>query len=344
MLFAVRGLALSVSRHQNERAAPTVNATIKMSKQHAEGKIGDNVKVTDEPFHPIPLGHSKNQQSIPSAIAKNEQSQLPVMMGDNVKVYAPHGTAVGSLILLMGIGADHSWTMSQWWYLDTAWSPKEQEWCCKDNNDCSCWFDDNDMAAVQRLRSQLRIVDAIGTMWYREGTAWYRYTSWPDGPPVTADFEAAIANVNQIIEHESQVVGGYDKIAIAGMSQGADLALAVGVRFPHQLGMVISQRGMLHSAGNQSVPGTPFILTGGDKDELVPLTTFQGTCSWLRHLHTSAYLKNHICYDESWGCHGAFSKSEWKLLMNAWSLMLLPVSARNFGQQINDLTFWSPCA
>jgi len=275
-------------------------------------------------------------------------------LGDNVKVYEPQTSApVGSLILLMGQGGDHSWDMAEWWYLDRAWSLKSQEWCCKDPSSmaCECWFDDNDKAAIQRLRNSLRIVDAVGTMWYREGSAWYTYEWWPDGPPVTADHEVAIANVFQIIEHEYKIVGSYDRIAIAGMSQGADLALTVGVRFPHRLGMVISQRGMLHgsqqewlwSHANHSSPGTPFILMGGDADELIPLSTFKGSCASLQHMQTPCYLKTRVCYDESWGCHGSFSKPEWKLLTNAFSLMLLPVHERNWTEQIGHLTFWSSC-
>lgn len=287
-----------------------------------------------------PVDHAVPWTTNMSANSTGEQ------LGDNVKVYEPQThPPVGSLILLMGIGGDHSWTMSEWWYLDTAWSSKEQEWCCKDAGslNCDCWFDDNDKAAIQRLRNSLRIVDAVGTKWYRQGSAWYEYQWWPDGPPVTADHEAAIANVIQIIEHEYKIVGSYERIAVAGMSQGADLALSVGARFPQQLGMVISQRGMLHEPPETPIPGTTFILTGGDADELVPLQQFTGSCASLRSMQAPAYLKTHMCYGGEWGCHGSFSKTEWKLLINAFSLMLFPVHERNWGEQIGHLTFWNSC-
>lgn len=319
ILLAMLGMSMSLTLRREGRAAP-----------------GENLG------HVLP---ATTQKSMPST---------GVNLGDNVKVYEPQTSKpVGSLILLMGLGGDHSWDMSEWWYLDRAWSSKSQEWCCKDPSsmECTCWFDDNDKAAIQRLRNSLRIVDARGKIWYRKGNAWYKYQWWPDGPPVTVDHEAAIANVFSIIEHERQIVGSYDRIAIAGMSQGADLALTVGVRFPHQLGMVISQRGMLHgdqrewlsSHGGQSSPGTPFILTGGDADELVPLSTFKGSCASLQHTQAPCYLKTRVCYDESWGCHGSFSKSEWKLLINAFSLMLFPVHERHLEEQIGNLTFWSSC-
>jgi len=316
ILFSMLGMSMSISLLRQGRATP-----------------GEKLE------HVL---NATTQQGAPSTANQ---------LGDNVKVYEPTSTPLGSLILLMGMGGDHSWDMSEWWYLDTAWSSKEREWCCKDPSSmtCTCWFDDNDKAAVKRLRSNLRIVDAHGTIWYRKGKVWYKYQWWPDGPVVADDHEAAIANVFQIIEHEYAVVGDYRRIAIAGMSQGADLSLTVGVRFPHQLGMVISQRGMLHASqrewidsnGHQGSPGTPFILTGGDADELIPLSTFKESCASLKHMQTPCYLKTRTCYDESWGCHGSFSKSEWKLLINAFSLMLFPVHERNWEEQIGHLTFWS---
>lgn len=314
ILLAMLGMSLSLSLHQKQRTAPGE-------------KLGDTSKN---------IGRLHQE----AGTTKKSTHSIGGKLGDNVKVFEPAAQPLGSLILLMGIGGDHSWTMSEWWYLDTAWSPKEQEWC-RD----SCWFDDNDKAAVQRLRNNLRIVDAVGTIWYRQGTSWYKYQWWPDGPPVAADHENAIANVFRLIEHEYKIVGSYERIAIAGMSQGADLALSVGVRYPHQLGMVISQRGMLHEPsirhGNMS---TAFLLTGGDADELVPLTTLKGSCASLLLTHTPAYLKTHTCYDgETWGCHGSFSKTEWKLLINAFSLMLYPVHERNWGEQLGHLTFWESC-
>jgi hypothetical protein len=326
ILLAMLSMTMSISLRQRERAPP-----------------GEQLRE--------PLKHFKNAtKQAPQApfkhIVNATNGSVPIQLGKNVKIYVPQVQAVGSLILLMGMGGDHSWNLNQWWYLDTTWPAKDQEWCCKDPTslECTCWFDDNDKAAVLRLRENLRIVDAVGTTRYRTGSAWYKYDWWPDGAPVTAEHEAAIANVFQIIEHEYQVLGDYRRIAIAGMSQGADLALSVGVRFPQQLGMVVSERGLLHPPSeNVSSHGTPFILTGGDADELIPLATFKGSCASLVHMQTPAFLKTHVCYDLSWGCHGSFMKTEWKLLINAFSLMLFPVHERNWVDQIGHLTFWSSC-
>jgi predicted esterase len=321
ILLAMLGKSWSMSLRQERRVAPVA-------------KLSDNVK-----------------QALNVTTEKSKLSSAK-KLGDNVKVYEPQvSKPVGSLILLMGIGGHHSWTMKSWWYMDEAWSEKEQEWCCKDPSSmqCTCWFDDNDKAAVQRLRGNLRIVDAVGKVWYRKGNSWYKYQWWPDGPPVKADYDEAIGNVFDIIEHEYNILGDYRRIAVAGMSQGADLALSVGVRFPHQLGMVISQRGLLPEPelsgkrGNQSSARTPAIILGGDADELIPLSVFKSSCAALQGMKHPTYLKTHVCYGEAWGCHGSFSKTEWKLLINSFSLMLFPVHERHWEDQISHLTFWDSC-
>jgi len=262
--------------------------------------------------------------------------------GDNVRVYNPHIVRpVGSLILLMGYGADLSWTMTQWWYLHPEWAPKDQEWCKG-----ACVFGEEDKAAAMHLTSNLRIVDAVGTIRLAKWShAWYKYTRWPDGLPITNEMEEAVDIVFRLIEHEYKIVGDYKRILLAGMSQGADLALEVGIRFPHQLGMVISERGVLHPSrrwrpgkqGNHSLaaPGTPFILTAGDTDELTPIATYKGDCASLQLMHTPVYFSMQYGLN-----HGDFSKPEWKLIIDAFSLML---SGDPKKLQLDYLTTWSSC-
>lgn len=245
-------------------------------------------------------------------------------IGENVKVYAPQSSqATASLILLMGYGADLSWTMKQWWYLHPGWAAKDQEWCGD-----SCVFFDEDKVATEYLRGKLRIVDAVGSIVLAKYShAWYHYTRWPDGPPIQLELDHAITYVFDLIERERKIVGSYESIAIAGMSQGADLALEVGIRFPHRLGMVVSERGVLHPAQrnhlwkskNQSLaagPGTPFILTAGDKDELTNIETYKSDCASLQSMQTPVYFKYYLGLN-----HGDFSKPEWKLLIDAFTLM-----------------------
>jgi len=281
-----------------------------------------------QPMHPLPI---KNKPP-----AKINMHFTGEKFGDNVQVFGPpNSKPVGSLILIMGYGADLSWTMSQWWYLHPAWSPKDQKWCKKSG----CVFGDEDKVAAKKLTNHLRIVDAVGTIRLCKGMyAWYRYTKWPDGPPVVDQLEDAVANVFQLIEREYKIVGDYKRILIAGMSQGADLALEVGIRFPQQLGMVISQRGVLTAArlaGNQSLAaqkGTPFILTAGDSDELSPLPVYEKTCVSLQLMKYPAYCKWYGGLD-----HGSFSKPEWKLLINAFSFML---NVDPKAKQIDYMTSW----
>jgi len=268
-------------------------------------------------------------------------------LGDNVKVYeAEISPPLGSLILLMGYWGDHSWTMSGWWYLDPAWYPSNQEWC-KD----TCVFTDEDKAAVARLRRNLRIVDAVGKIALSETErAWYNYVTWESGVPVAHELEEAVANVFQLIETERAIVGSYDRIAIAGMSQGADLALEVGIRFPQWLGMVIAQRGVIIPSGkhsNQSVAahvGTPFISTGGDADEIITPSEYTGSCASLQLTQTPVYFKLYHGLN-----HGDFSKPEWNVLINAFTLMLSPISQRSpyaqpqKAEKMGHITTWNSC-
>lgn len=254
---------------------------------------------------------------------------------DNVQVFGPPNSQPwGSLILLMGYGADLSWTMTQWWYLHPDWSPKDQEWC-KDQ----CVFGDTDKNAAKKLTNSLRVVDAVGSILLCEKMhAWYKYTRWPDGPPVADQLERAVSNVFQLIEHEYSIVGDYNKILIAGMSQGADLALEVGIRYPQRLAMVISQRGVLSASrlqGNQSSTvhlGTPFVLTAGDADELSSLSVYQQTCVSLQLMEHPTYCKWYHGLN-----HGDFSKPEWELLIDLFALMLNPNPK---AKQIDYITPW----
>jgi len=332
ILLAMLGMACSLPLRG-------MKPTTTNSKQITVGKLGDNA-----PTKPMVNGPRSSQ-----LVGRNKQTSGG-MLADNVMVYGPRlSPTAGSLILLMGYHGNLAWTLTEWWYLHSAWHQKDQEWC-KDKWQ-GCVFDNDDKANVQYLTNNLRIVDAVGNILLDDaiGHAWFDYTHWPDGAPIADELDVAVANVFQLIEREYKIVGDYKRIAIAGMSQGADLALEVGIRFPHQLGMVVSQRGVFHLAtrqqGNQTLAGgikTPFILTAGDADELSPVSTYAGSCAALQHMQAPVYLKMF-----EWLDHGSFSKPEWELLIQAFSLMLWKPSPENLEwrlSQIQHLTSWSSCA
>lgn len=287
---------------------------------------------------PLSLTVQRAEDKSPTALATQQK---------NVRIFPPAKNALGSLILLMGYSGDPAWTMTQWWFLDTAWSDKEREWC-KDPPH-SCIFNDDDKAAVQHLRNHLRVVDAVGKMKLAQkdggGYAWYEYADWWNGAPNKNELELAIADVFQLIEQEKAIVGHYGLIALTGMSQGADLALEVGIRFPHRLAMVISQRGVLmppRNQGNQTGvarPGTPFIMTCGDSDEFWGLPTFKASCVSLGALQIDTHFKSFPGV-----YHGSFSVPEWRLLIQSWSLMLsTDPSWSNHYHRIDQLEWWEAC-
>lgn len=244
----------------------------------------------------------------------------------NVRIWEPPSKPTGSLVLLMGYGADISWTMTQWWFLATSWSASDQEWCKGD-----CVFDDYDKLAVQRLRNSLRIVDAVGPIVLsKDSHAWYRYVPpWPGSVPIADHLEVAVAKVFRLIEYEHSIIGDYSRIALAGLSQGADLALEVGIRFPHRLAMVVSERGVVmpsRTEGNKSAiahSGTPFILSVADADEFYTLATSKASCASVQNLQSPVQVHQKIFTKPGTGLyHGTWSKPEWKLSINAFSTLL----------------------
>jgi len=281
--------------------------------------------------HPLPQSASPqaavdNIRRQKVADEKKNQHLIRAELDENVKIWEPSSQPVGSLILLMGYGADLSWTMSQWWFLDPAWSPSDQEWCKDD-----CVFGEEDKVAVQLLRNSLRIVDAVGhIVLSKYSHAWYKYVPpWPGSVPIAGDLEVAIAKVFRLIEYEHSIIGDYSRIAVAGLSQGADLALEVGIRFPHRLAMVVSERGVVmpsRTAGNQSLvahSGTPFILSVADADEFYSLPTSKASCASVQHIQSPVQVHQKIFTKPGTGLyHGTFSKPEWKLAINAFSTLL----------------------
>merc|ERR1719183_2275063 len=108
-----------------------------------------------------------------------------------------------------------------------------------------------------------------GTVW----RCWYNYNSlddWNNEVPVAAHLDESVAFVHNLIQTEFAVVGSYHRIAVVGYSQGANLALEAGLRFPVPLGLVFSMRGVMFSSrieNKTSLAVTPYVLTAGAQDD-----------------------------------------------------------------------------
>lgn len=101
--------------------------------------------------------------------------------------------------------------------------------------------------------------------------------------------KSAVAII-KIIEREASRGIAYDKIVLAGFSQGCAMALHIGLRFPHKLAGIIALSGYLplamsvnlekHSA-NQT---TPIFMAHGEYDSVVIPERAQASCDLLEKM------------------------------------------------------------
>lgn len=84
------------------------------------------------------------------------------------------------------------------------------------------------------------------------GKQWFPYRTNRGGTPRchaeevgVRDLQKAIKFVSSVVDGEVQQLGSPSRVFIGGYSQGGSMSLAVGLSLPYDLGLVISQRGML---------------------------------------------------------------------------------------------------
>jgi len=262
--------------------------------------------------------------------------QNPAYFGGSYHVYPPtvpvlKSEPACSVILLGPWNASQGW--GYLWMIDPKWSSKYAS------------LEPHDFAGVQRLRRKMRIVDVVGRNMDGVAHAWYGYTDWNNAAPVPYDVDAAIAYVHSLIEMEYAIVGDYRRIALAGLSQGADLALEAAIRFPHQLGMVISMRGALQpwrrvaKKNYLAAPsGTPFIFSAGGSDHYYTAAISNQCCVAMKTTETHVFLRTFSGLD-----HESWSKREWKLTIDSLSL-LWSTHPTYVASQLAHTTEWTPCS
>jgi phospholipase/carboxylesterase len=105
-----------------------------------------------------------------------------------------------------------------------------------------------------------------------------------------AGIQKSAASILKLIEREASRGIAYDKIVLAGFSQGCAMALHIGLRFPHKLAGIIALSGYLplamsvnlekHSA-NQT---TPIFMGHGEYDSVVIPERAQASCALLEKM------------------------------------------------------------
>jgi len=163
----------------------------------------------------------------------------------------PEGKVSGSVILLASYLAEHGfWS---WMYGDKLSELSQKPW---------------------------RIIEVIPRsvkMYHGNWEAsWYRYGSnyaWKTENPHPGDLTEAVDFIHELILQEYAIVRDFKRIVLAGYSQGAVMALEASLRFPHQLGATVSQRGVLldsRLANKTQVEKSPYYLTAGSLDDVYP--------------------------------------------------------------------------
>lgn len=102
--------------------------------------------------------------------------------------------------------------------------------------------------------------------------------------------QKSAVSVVQLIEKEASRGIAYDKIVLAGFSQGCAMALHIGLRFPHKLAGIIALSGYLplaitvnlekHSANTN----TPIFMAHGTYDPVVTLDRAQASEAMLEQM------------------------------------------------------------
>lgn len=157
--------------------------------------------------------------------------------------------------------------------------------------------------------------------------AWYGYANqddWWTDTPIKAEVNQAVAYVHYLIEKEYKVVGDYRRIVLAGLSQGASLALEAAIRFPHELGLVLTQRGIVskerrHSSAKPAK--SPYLMFMGEEDHYYGVDLAKKSCRFLRLAGNQVFLKTIPGLDHD-SDEGDGRIHEWRLTVRSLAAVL----------------------
>lgn len=105
-----------------------------------------------------------------------------------------------------------------------------------------------------------------------------------------AGIQKSAASILKLIEREASRGIAYDKIVLAGFSQGCAIALHIGLRFPHKLAGIIALSGYLPLAMTVNIEKhpvnqtTPIFMAHGEYDSVVIPERAQASCDLLEKM------------------------------------------------------------
>jgi len=232
-------------------------------------------------------------------------------------LYKPEGKATGSVIFVDPWGAEEAWMK---YFFHDAFENLAKK----------------GSRVIEALPRQFRYPNGE-KHWIdqqREYSAWYRYKDWHAETVIERDVTDAVGYIHKLIEQEYKIVPDYQRIVVAGYSQGANLALEAGFRFPHQLGLVFSHRGVVLESrlhNSKKLAATPYILTAGTKDEEYSVDWVRKGCRFVLGKQAPAFLKSF----KGLG-HADRSDAENKLAVDS---MMLALSKKPLAKS----TSWTHC-
>ena len=105
-----------------------------------------------------------------------------------------------------------------------------------------------------------------------------------------AGIQKSAAAIVELIKKESSRGIAYDRIVLAGFSQGCAMALHIGLRFPHKLAGIIALSGYLPLAINANTEkhsanaNTPIFMAHGTYDSMVAIDRAQASYAALEKM------------------------------------------------------------
>jgi phospholipase/carboxylesterase len=121
--------------------------------------------------------------------------------------------------------------------------------------------------------------------------AWYDITERDiNAREDLAGIHKSAAAISQLIEREASRGIAYEKIILAGFSQGCAMSLQVGLRFPHRLAGIIALSGYLPLANSLALERseangkTPILMAHGVWDAVITLERAEASADILEKL------------------------------------------------------------
>lgn len=117
--------------------------------------------------------------------------------------------------------------------------------------------------------------------------SWHAVT--PQWPGIQTYRDLAIALLERTKEWAEMYGRPFRRIDVMGFSQGAVMALAMGILFPEKIGKTAILAGFLPQTWISDLPsnanalsGKPFFIAHGTRDEVVPVAKAHRAANWLK--------------------------------------------------------------